>query len=64
MPVSILSAFCPLFVGFKTWKHLLPKAILHLQIFYDSNHANTKKHFARIDHPGSFSFGRFSVYFL
>jgi hypothetical protein len=32
-PVSILSASCPLFVGFKSWKHPSLKTILHLQIF-------------------------------
>jgi len=28
-----LSPLCPLFVGFKTWKQRLLKAILHKQIF-------------------------------
>ena len=40
--VSILSAFCPLFVAFKTCKGLLLKAILQIQFFIrDYNNAKT-----------------------
>jgi hypothetical protein len=61
--VSILYAFCPLFVAFKTWKCPAPETNLHSPFFYDSNHADKKKHFAHID-PGCPDFHRFSVRLL